>query len=320
MLHRMLRSVPFFALAALGLSAAAAAPAAAAVTFTSQVRDVTTFASLDRVEGVDPFCTDNETSTDAGVFDQSVACHVGEEGHQAVCSASQLSYIQSDLYVAEGSFEASAEIDDEASFAEGFGGTRLFSDFTVDETTQIRLQASLRAAGNGTVNLVFRVNDGTIYLYRSLRNTTEAIDEMYTLPPGAYELTLTTGGFGQAFPGGGDPASGSFVASIQFPVSAGVGPAVLASGRAHPGAIPNPVRGAARILPAVASTDPAEDGNAARDLTIFDLAGRAVRRLHGVPAEGVAWDGTDEGGRRLAAGVYVVRDAAGRSSKVAILP
>jgi hypothetical protein len=293
-----------------------ASPAGAAVTLTSQFRDVTTFATLDRVNGQDPFCSRTETSDQAGGFDQASACQVGEEGNQAVSSAAQLSYLQPELFLAEGSFQASAEIGDEATFAEGFGGSRLMSDFTVDVATEVRLMTTLRADGNGVVNLVFRVNDGTIYLVRSLRNTTETIDEVYTLPPGAYELTLTVGGFGQALPGGGgEPASGSFVASLHFPVSAEVGPASsLAQARAFPGVIPNPTRGEARILPVSAATGPAAD------LEILDLAGRTVRTLRGVPANGLAWNATDDAGRRLPSGVYVVRDAAGRSSKVTVLP
>ncbi|MBM4131906.1 hypothetical protein FJ250_12920, partial [bacterium] len=67
---------------------------------------------------------------------------------------------------------------------------------------------------------------------------------------------------------------------------------------------PNPTQGPAEFrfsLPA--------DSNAV--LALYDLRGHRVRDLHNgfTPAGGatVAWDGTDNGGRRVAQGVYVAR-------------
>ncbi len=86
---------------------------------------------------------------------------------------------------------------------------------------------------------------------------------------------------------------------------------------------PSPTRGAVDL----AWTLP----HAARvDLTIWNAAGRAVREL--VRANGTLspagsgaahWDGTDEGGRRVAPGVYFVRLEAGpatRTARVTLLP
>lgn len=54
-----------------------------------------------------------------------------------------------------------------------------------------------------------------------------------------------------------------------------------------------------------------EPGHRARDLTIYDLAGRRVRRLDlsGLPPgpARVAWDGRDDDGRRLPPGIYLAR-------------
>ncbi len=51
------------------------------------------------------------------------------------------------------------------------------------------------------------------------------------------------------------------------------------------------------------------------ELTVHDVAGRVVRRLDGgaLPAgrHPIAWDARDDGGRRVPAGVYLVRLAAG---------
>jgi hypothetical protein len=293
----------------------AVSSAGAAATFTSSFRDVTTFASVDRVQGEDPFCTSDESSDQGGGFDQTVNCQAGEGGNRALGTASQLSYIQLPTLIAEGSFQASAEIDGEATFAEGFGGSRLISEFSIDEAIEIRLMATIFADGNGTANLVFRLKDGTILVYRSIHDTSDSIDERITLPPGIYELTATVGGFGQALQGGGgEPARGSFALSMHFPDTADVeAPTVLASARSAPGIVPNPVRGQARILPVTGS------GLLGRDVRILDLAGRAVRRLQDLPPEGLEWDATDDAGRSLPAGIYLVRDAMGRSSKAIVL-
>jgi hypothetical protein len=75
---------------------------------------------------------------------------------------------------------------------------------------------------------------------------------------------------------------------------------------------PNPFGGATTIRFALPAAGPA-------DLAVYDLAGRLVRRLaRGEYAAGehfVTWNGADEGGRRLAAGVYFYRlTATGRTS------
>ncbi len=75
---------------------------------------------------------------------------------------------------------------------------------------------------------------------------------------------------------------------------------------------PNPFGGATTIRFALPAAGPA-------DLAVYDLAGRLVRRLaRGQYAAGehfVTWQGDDEGGRRVAAGVYFYRlTASGRTT------
>ena len=76
------------------------------------------------------------------------------------------------------------------------------------------------------------------------------------------------------------------------------------------GAVPNPFGAATRVEFALPRAGPAR-------LEVFDLAGRRVRVLadgsHEPGRYAIPWDGTDGDGRKLAAGVYVLRlDAAGR--------
>lgn len=65
---------------------------------------------------------------------------------------------------------------------------------------------------------------------------------------------------------------------------------------------PNPAMGEALISFGARLTGPAE-------LRIYDLLGRRVRRLEIAPgADHAAWDEEDDRGRRVAAGVYLIRD------------
>lgn len=75
---------------------------------------------------------------------------------------------------------------------------------------------------------------------------------------------------------------------------------------------PNPFGGATTIRFALPAAGPV-------DLAVYDLAGRLVRRLargeHAAGEHFVTWNGADEGGRHVAAGVYFYRlTATGRTS------
>jgi hypothetical protein len=88
-----------------------------------------------------------------------------------------------------------------------------------------------------------------------------------------------------------------------LPRTTSVPPATAAGTRLAPGA-PNPFSGSTALRFELARTGSAE-------LDVLDLGGRRVRRLvRGMLAAGphaVAWDGAADDGRRVAAGVYVVR-------------
>lgn len=80
---------------------------------------------------------------------------------------------------------------------------------------------------------------------------------------------------------------------------------------------PNPFRTGVTLRLALSGAD-------AVDIDVFDLEGRRVRRLHPssiTPGEHlVTWDGRDEAGREVAAGVYVARaEAGGRRATAKIL-
>jgi hypothetical protein len=291
----------------------AAGDAVFAVMMIDQTRSVGTFATLDSVDGEDLFSNDSMQSTEPGTFDQEALCHVGVPGDQATSSAHQLSYLAEDGILAEGNMSGQAEISAASSFAEGFGMSRLVSTFSVDGTTTARFQASLFASGNGSTNFVFRHLDGAILVHRSLQDGSDSFDETLALEPGTYELTVVSSGYGQALPGGGgEPAFGSWSMSATFGGSTDAASFPAGgNGRTAPVVVPNPVRGAARILPASRDVDDA--------LVITDVAGRVVRRFDLVRGSGVTWDTRDASGRPVAAGVYLVRTASGGAAARAIV-
>ncbi len=318
------RTVAAVSLAALA-SAGAAGNAAAAVTILGQIRTVTTFATLDSAEGEDQFTNDIFQSFEPGPFEEAALCHVGVPGDQANSTGHQLSYVEPDGILAEGNMSGQSEISEASNFAEGFGMSRIVVTFSVDETTPARVQATLIAGGNGAANFTFRVPNGTIFINRSIHDDSETLDETLQLAAGTYELTAVTSGYGQALPnGGGQPASGSFSTSVHFtsPTSA----ASIASGAAAqraPIVAPNPVRSTARILPGIGGTQLVGSATWVADddgsIVIVDLAGRVVRRFAEVGAGGVTWDSRDASGHPVAAGVYLVRGAAGASTRAVVV-
>jgi hypothetical protein len=77
---------------------------------------------------------------------------------------------------------------------------------------------------------------------------------------------------------------------------------------------PNPSRGRVRLALSH------QDGFGALDVAVYDVAGRRLRTLHGgevtAGAQAIEWDGRDERGARVAAGIYFVRAAAGSSVRM----
>jgi hypothetical protein len=291
--------------------------AGAAVTFVDPSRVVQTFATVDFRTGDDSQSQDRFESSEIGGFDQAANCQAGVPGDQATSAASQLSYIEPEMLLAEGNIQAQAEIGDLADFAEAFGESRYHTVFSVDVPTEVELLVTLTATGNGRANFVFRRVDGEIFVYRSVIGGTDSVEDTRTLPPGDYELTAQSSGFGQAFPAGGEPAFGSFSLSLDFQATADV-----ASGnqgrnaRAFPVVAPNPVRVETRILA------PARIGaveNTRSTILIVDLSGRVVRRFDAVGPSGILWDTRDDAGRSVPAGLYLVRSGGGASTRAVVL-
>lgn len=171
----------------------------------------------------------------------------------------------------------------------------------------------------------------------------------FDLPPGTYDVTVSAGWPGRSYDHGkivvegvpllnDETTTGNVVrtATIAIPdskltmemgvadyytmlnymdieahVASGVGDDVPAAGAGHRlhDAVPNPFNPATRLSFTLARADQAT-------LRVYDLAGRLVRTLLAdAPLDAgrhdVTWDGTDDRGRTVAAGVYLYRLQAG---------
>ncbi len=309
-------------LAGLCMSLVAAATTSAALTYIGQDREVSTFATIDFIQGEDQFSNDMFETLEDGQFEGAADCLVGVPGDQAHSTGHQLSYLLPDLILAEGAMSGQAEISEAATFAEGFGMSRFVSLFSVDVPTEVHVQLTLFAGGNGAANFVFRIANGTIFIHRSIHDGSDDVDETLTLQPGQYEVTAVTSGYGQALPnGGGEPASGSFSLSMIFP-SATAAPILGARRtRSRPSWRRTPCaarRGFCRrqVHGVAGSLGAAHSGS---EITIFDLSGRIVRRFANVDAGGVTWDARDLGGHPVAAGIYLVRASNGATTRALVL-
>ena len=292
-----------------------ATAARATVTLVQQTRSVSTFATVDFRSGEDAFSQDLFQSQDPGQFQEVADCQAGVPGDQATAVANQLSYVEPQSLLAEGNFQAEAEIGEMATFAEGFGEARYSPTFSVDEPTQIRLRATLNATGNGRVNLIFRIRDGEILVYRTLFDGSDSIDETRVLAPGTYDLEAQTSGFGQALP----ERRGSGLRQLRTVIavcgSVGRG-ARSARGASFP---PLPWSRRIRFAAKPASSGPGAPRPAGGDrrdaVMVLDPSGRVVRRFEEVGPSGVVWDTRDDAGRPVAAGMYLIRRTGGASTR-----
>jgi hypothetical protein len=98
------------------------------------------------------------------------------------------------------------------------------------------------------------------------------------------------------------------VLNVALPPEGGTGTPAAASPTRLVGAHPNPFNPKTALRFELRTAGPAR-------LTVIDVAGRVVRRLVDGPLEAGAhaaqWDGTDEAGRPVAGGIYLVRFEAG---------
>lgn len=282
----------------LAASAFAVSTAAASIGSFSVLRDITTFAIVNAIEGENGFDSDQVQSTEHGAMDESISSESVVGDAHAASTAFHQSIVHESGFFASAGFQGASEIGTSGEFAEALGAFRLFYDFTIDEPTTVRTFGTLVASGNGVANYIL-VGPESIVINYSVRDDLLSIDEEHVLEPGFYRLNLGTSGYGQSFPGGGDPAAGNVEISFFEDETSDVeNGAALAL---RPQIAPNPIVDTARI---------SLRGSDARshDVSIVDAAGRIVREFGRVPGSAeVEWDSRDTEGRQVPQGVYFVR-------------
>lgn len=249
---------------------------------------------------------------------QAQVIGTGEAGSYAIGNAAQTSYFLDDSFTLIGSFFSNATVEDEVSFAEGFGQSRLEVVFEVDVPTVLTLQGAMNSAGLGGGTVIVRTHDGEIHHNEAISgDQTLGIDVELALVPGVpYAILMHVGGYAQAGTphGGVAPSHGDYYAIAQFSTAVGVagtgwGPSAVTVG-------PNPLRAGRPLSIATGTVD-------AVDVVVHDASGREVRRLATAGGRrSLDWDGRDRTGREVAPGVYFVRvvgDALDATRRVTVL-
>ena len=280
-------------------------PAYAAVTPLSQERSVQTFAMYDPVQGDPEMSNEIIDFSEPGEWTEEAVCHVGEADARATGTAFIQSRIDETGASIVAATHAEAENRDPADFGEGFGFTRVGYVFSVDETTPTRVMVNARKQGNGTFTFFLRVHDGPLLVVAPFDEAEIAIDELVQLGPGTYEMDLTSGGFGQAFGETETIAAVDYTIELTFleTSSAPAGAASIA-----PMAQPNPFVESTRIS--------LRNAVGPQTVEVLDVAGRVVRRLEVLGAGSMEWNGRDENGTLVGAGVYFVRASSGETARI----
>ena len=282
-----------------------ALPAFGVVTPVSQGRRLQTFAVYAPAQGAPESTQEVIDFLELGEWTDEAVCHVGEPGAEATGTAFIISRIDETGASIIASTRGEAENRVPEDFGEGFGFSRISYVFSVDEATPCRVMVTAREEGNGSFNFLLRVLDGPFVILAPFDEPEIHIDEMVQLQPGTYELTASSGGFGQAFNEMQTIALVDYAIDLTFPAtsSAPSSPVAIA-----PVAQPNPFVESTRIS--------LRNATGPETVEVLDVAGRVVRRLD-VRGEGsVEWNGRDENGTRAGAGVYFVRAGSGETTRV----
>jgi hypothetical protein len=273
-------------------------PSDAGVIPLAQERLVTALATASDSEG---FETDSDLirSDESGQFGEQLSFDAFVGGARAEGQSFQSSSIQGASLSAVASFFGQVEIADDDEFAEGFGRSILTYDFRLTDETAFTVAVEVQASGNGVT--VFQLNgpSGNIYSVLPPDENPFSFSDSGSLPPGDYDVFISTSGFGQATSAQTSNASGSYYvtldldATVAVPVAGGAAPLLHVA--------PNPIRHVATVELPLLGFD--------RELgvTIHSADGRLVARLAGSPGTQVQWDGRGPGGLPVASGVYFVR-------------
>jgi hypothetical protein len=173
------------------------------------------------------------------------------------------------------------------------GASRCNIDFHLDQGETVTLRGFVESYDNGGAVVILFSGSKEIYAIYSGPNEHLDFDDFFGLSAGDYHLTVETSGYTNGFAFQNQYSFGSI--DVSLILSSATDAPAIAAPSAGPLASPNPFRAFTKIrAPA-----------GARELGVYDLGGRLVRSWRAETA--VEWDGTDEQGRAVPAGVYFLR-------------
>jgi hypothetical protein len=276
-----------------------AGAANAVITPTSQSRTIssTAFAADATGSGSD---SDSNAAVDFGPFNDGVFATVLLPGAIGSGTATQLSEINPGSIHAEGSHSANGEGWEEEGYGDGSGNSHFEVTFDLGQTSDYELSGWIEEFDSGSTHLSLTGPSGTVHYLYPPSNETLFISEQGNLAAGSYTLVVHTAGsaFGDYY--FYDYASGAYDIDLTFGAATDAPDRTVAA--SAPIVAPNPFRTTTRISYQIPVGQRFE-------ATVHDVQGRIVRRLlsNAAPGGPTEWDGRDDAGRPVPAGVYFVQ-------------
>jgi hypothetical protein len=264
---------------------------AASIQVLSSARSITTSAYLtdDVIE-----MSDNDADSTFTLGPYSKAAESGLTFGPITCtsSANQTSTYAISAFHASGSHNCFAEDTGTAGFGTSYGSSTFHVVFRLTESSGYELSGFVQGADLGYTTITFAGPGGSI-LSLTAGGQTLPVQKTGVLSPGDYDLDVNSYGSAHGWPPFPSYSSGAY--EIHFALDSATD-APHAARAASLSAFPNPFAASTRI----------HASEMAGDVSVYDAAGRIVRKFEG--AAFYEWDGRDERGAAIPAGVYFIRE------------
>ena len=239
--------------------------------------------------GESDFDQASEVAPDAGPFDVAFSTDAFIALASASAATEQHSEIAAQSITASGRITGSASADEGAT-AYSFSESNLAIRFTLGQPSYYTLQGTIESDGSSGSTLQLSRPFQTVAFY-SADSGVLPLAQTGLLEADTYDINITcNGGANVAAPDGLVTSEAAY--DILFLLSQSTDAPAIAESATALRAFPNPFRASTRLT--------VPDG--VREVRVVDTSGRLVRTLTGSPA--VVFDGRDDTGRPLAAGVY----------------
>ncbi len=240
----------------------------------------------------------------AAPFSEVVSQSLALGSNTCVSEARQTSAFAPSAFHGEGSMSSYAEDLETFGFSVSGGATEMTVSFRLVQASGYLLEGFIAAEELGTANISLTGPGGTIFSDFAGFETTP-FSQSGQLTAGDYAFHVLARGEAHGWPG--FPTGSTAAFEVHFVLDAATAAPASIPIEA-PRAFPNPFSSTTRI----AGT---EGAGAVR---VFDAAGRQIRTF--LPAASILWDGRDDAGAPIPAGVYFLRvDGATSTSSTKLL-